>query len=79
MQETIIVLYDKDELTVQANEIIKDGVLLVEKSGKNKRLILKKEIQNRNFIRLKIKLDAGKYQIKILGSTSKLLKRITVK
>ena len=79
MQETIIVLYDNNELTVHANEVIKNGLLKLEEYGKKKRIILEKEINNKNFIRLKIKLASGKYQIQISGTTTKLQKRIIIK
>jgi len=79
MQETIIVLYDNNELTVQANEIIKSGLLRLEEFGKKKRTILEKEINNKDFLRLKVKLPSGKYQIQIIGSAAKLQKRITIK
>lgn len=79
MHETIIVLYDKNELIIQASEVIKNGLLKLEELGKNKRTILEKEIENKNFIRLKVKLPSGKYQIQIIGSAVMLQKRITVK
>jgi len=78
VQETIIVIYEKEELTVQIPEPIRNGVLKILCHDKTNKVILGKDIVNTDFLRVRIKLDPGIYQIRVISPALRLMKKLTI-
>ncbi len=78
MQETIIVLYENNELIIQTTQLISEGVFkLIDRNNYGK-VIVENEITNTDFIRIHKSLLPGKYEIRIIVPTTTITKRITV-
>jgi len=79
MQEIIIVLYEKNELTIQTTQLISNGIFKLIDRNKYGKVIIENEITNTDFIRINKNLLPSKYEIRIITPETTITKRITVR
>ncbi len=79
MQEIIIVLYEKNELTIQTTQLISNGIFKLIDRNNYEKVIIEKEINNTDFIRMNKRLLPSKYEIRIITPETTITKKITVR
>ncbi len=78
MEETVIVLFENNELTVQTSQLISKGALKLIEYDNSEKVIIEKEILNTDFIRTRVNLFPGKYKLQIITPSSIITKNISI-
>ncbi len=78
MEETVIVLFENNELTVQTSQLISKGALKLIAYDNSEKVIIEKEILNTDFIRTRVNLFPGKYKLQIITPSSIITKNISI-
>lgn len=78
MENTLIVLFEENELTVQIPHVISKGVLKVIERNNPDEVIIIKKIINTDFLQIKVNLPPGRYQFQVITLTATISKNIEI-